>query len=448
MHYEELLRKAEDRGADFADLREFKVKTLRISVTEDTSQVTTNGMDHGYSFRILYKNNMGYSSSTKLDDYLLDSAFSNIKGEGKIKIVLLPKKHDEVIIEPKVLTSKSISEKVKELEKIRNDLKSFSSVKSISIRYYEDYIEKWYYSTEDREIHIKYPVSGVSITITSVDKDGNLVSASISKSTYKDYVLEAFDPNEITKEAIERLENQIRGVLPKAGIFTVVLAPEVVGVFTHEALGHLAEADLAITGILLGLKGKKIASEEVNVVDSPIVDSIEGIGYAPYDDEGVEGKEVKIIDKGVVNDVLTDRFYSAYLGKNPTGNGRAEDFRSKVLVRMRNTYMLPGSHKLEELFEGIKEGYFMKSVYGGQTGSDGSFQFGIQEGYYIRNGEISEPIRSTGISGYTIETLGQITMVSKDLEISSGFCGKSGQSVPVGTGGPYIRVEKMKVGGT
>ncbi|MBP1357232.1 MAG: TldD/PmbA family protein, partial [Sulfolobus sp.] len=383
----------------------------------------------------------------KLDDSMISKAFSLIKEEGKVKIVLLPKKHDEIKIEPSGLLSRSVGEKIKDLEKLRQQVLSRDSrIKAISIRYYEDYVDKWYYSTEDREIHLIYPISGVSITVTAIEA-GVTASASTTSFTYKGYIFDIVDENELVNTIINRIDKQLQGRFPKPGIFPVVLDPDVVGVFTHEALGHLAEADLAINGILHKLKGKKIASDEVTVVDSPHMDFPRGIGYTPYDDEGVEGIDVKIIDRGMVKDFLMDRFYAAYLGKMPTGNARAEDFRSQILIRMRNTYMAPGTHRLEELFEGIKEGYFMKSTLGGQTSSDGSFQFGIQEGYFIRNGEIAESLRASGISGFTIETMGEISMVSKDLLISSGFCGKSGQSVPVGTGGPFIRVEKLKVGG-
>jgi Predicted Zn-dependent proteases and their inactivated homologs len=143
--------------------------------------------------------------------------------------------------------------------------------------------------------------------------------------------------------------------------------------------------------------------------------------------------------------MLVDRFYSAYLGERPTGNGRAEDFRSPLLIRMRNTYMKPGSWSKEELLKDVKSGYLLVSPLGGQTSPDGTFQFGIQEGYVIENGEIQGTLRNTAISGYTIETLGKITAVSKDFDVWPGHCGKGGQSVPVSTGGPYIRV-KVKVG--
>ncbi|MCE4607619.1 MAG: TldD/PmbA family protein, partial [Caldisphaeraceae archaeon] len=223
--------------------------------------------------------------------------------------------------------------------------------------------------------------------------------------------------------------------------------PEVSGVFAHEALGHLAEADLFIDGILGRMKGKRIAKEIVSVTDSPLSRDPMAIGITPYDDEGIEGREVKIIEKGVVKEAMNNRLYASVLGEEPTGNGRAESHQSTVLVRMRNTYFEPGDSSFEELIEGVKDGYLMNSVLGGQTSPDGTFQFGIEEGFKVENGEIKYPLRNVGIAGYTIETLSQISGVSKDLSFWPGVCGKEGQRVFVGTGGPYLRVEKMKVGG-
>ncbi|MEM4077050.1 MAG: TldD/PmbA family protein, partial [Metallosphaera sp.] len=233
---------------------------------------------------------------------------------------------------------------------------------------------------------------------------------------------------------------------PKGGDYNVVLAPDVVGVFSHEAVGHLSEADLAVNGILSNVKGKKVAPEYVSIIDSGFSDNPMAHGILPYDDDGVESRDVKIVDKGVIGEFLVDRYYAAYLGERPTGNARAEDFRSTILIRMRNTYMLPGEMSKDELIEEIKDGYLMVSPLGGQTSPDGTFQFGIQEGYRIERGEIKESLRNVGISGYTIETLGKINGVSKDFGMWPGYCGKGGQSVPVGTGGPYISV-RVKVGG-
>ncbi len=51
----------------------------------------------------------------------------------------------------------------------------------------------------------------------------------------------------VAKLAIE----QLNAKSPRGGKFPVVLGPNVVGVFVHEAFGHLAEADLALSGGVL-----------------------------------------------------------------------------------------------------------------------------------------------------------------------------------------------------
>ncbi|ESQ20640.1 MAG: putative Zn-dependent protease [uncultured Acidilobus sp. CIS] len=292
---------------------------------------------------------------------------------------------------------------------------------------------------------MSYTISRLSITATA--REGDVAASAYSSvSTYTGYAFEAFDVNELAETVLKRLRGQLRGVTVRPGEYTVVLGPEVSGVFAHEALGHLAEADLAIEGMLGRLRGKRIAREFVNVSDSPSLDHPMAIGLTPYDDEGVEGREVKIIEEGVVKEFMNNRTYAASLGEQPTGNGRAEDFRSSVIIRMRNTYFKPGNLRLDELLRDVKEGYLMLSVMGGQTSPDGTFQFGVQEGYRVVNGEVKEPIRGAGIAGYTIETISNIDAVSRDFDVRPGVCGKSGQSVFVGTGGPYVRVSRLKVG--
>ncbi len=441
----ELLAKAEDIGAAFADLRYFKTKEISIVVTENRQYVSVNGIDEGYSLRTLYEGNWGYSSFVKPKGNELENAIKGSYGNANINIVYLPPKHDTVNIKPKKPISKSPDEIASDIKSIKEELLRDNRIKSVSIRYYQNDFYKEYHSTEDRDIVIQYTLSG--LYINAVAQEGDIVASAFDgKSTYLGYPLEVFDINEMISTLKKRINNQLKGITPKAGEFETILAPDVVGVFSHEALGHLAEADLATNGILEPLRGKRIAPNYVSVVDSPQLPFNMAIGLTPYDDEGVEGREVKIVDKGIVSEFLVDRYYSTYLGERPSGNARAEDFRSPVIIRMRNTYMLPGEWNLNEIIEDIKDGYLLSSPLGGQTSPDGTFQFGIQEGYKIANGEIKEPLRNVGISGYTLETLNRISAVSKEFDVWPGFCGKGGQSVPVGTGGPYIKV-KIKVGG-
>ena len=43
---------------------------------------------------------------------------------------------------------------------------------------------------------------------------------------------------------------------------------------------------------------------------------------------------------------------------------------------------------------------------------------------------------------------GRIDAIGNDLAFKSGFCGKDGQQVPVGTGQPTVRISELTVGGT
>jgi len=443
-----ILKKAEELGATFADIRLLKIKDLVLTVTEDREIISSNGVDEGFSLRVLYQGNWSYKSSTgEPSEEDVKDAINVSYGDEKVNIVYMPPKKDKIEIKPKYDFNKGIKEKLDDLRKIKENVISLSDrIKSVNIRYYESHYHKEYLSTDERDIQQDFVISGFSIAAVARENDVT-ASAYVSKSTYQGYPLEVFDMNEVLKTLKRRIDGQMKGKTVKADQYTAVLAPEVVGVFAHEAIGHLAEADLAINGILYERRGKKIAPEYVNIVDSPNLEYKSAIGVTIYDDEGIEGRDTYIIKNGIVNEFLTDRFYSAYLGQKPTGNARAEDFRYPVIIRMRNTYFTPGDYSYDELIKDVKNGVLLVSPRGGQTSPDGTFQFGIQEAFLIENGEVSTPLRNVGISGYTLETLGQIKAISKEFDISPGYCGKDGQSVPVGVGGSYVKVEKMKVGG-
>jgi TldD protein len=443
----EIIDEALRLGASFADLRYYRAKTLVVTSSEARELVNNYGVSEGYALRALVNGSWGYyTTSSDVTREAAEEAVRSASGQGNVKVHLLSPLRDRVTIKEKYPLDRDPLEVMNELRKVREQVRSAEPrVKSVTVSYAHVQYDKGYWSSDGRDLELSYSISRISLT--AVAREGDIVaSAYASASTYLGYALEAFDVSELVETLLRRLRAQLRGVAVKPGQYQVVLSPDVSGVFAHEALGHLAEADLAVNGILGKLRGKRIGAEFVNVSDSPQLDEPMAIGITPYDDEGVRGREVKIIESGVVKELMNDRSYAASLGEEPTGNGRAEDFRSSVIVRMRNTYFKPGDMTLEELLEDVKDGFLMESVMGGQTSSDGTFQFGIQEGYRVVNGEVREPIRGAGIAGYTIETIGNIDGVSRDFRVWPGVCGKSGQSVFVGTGGPYVRVSKLKVG--
>ncbi len=130
----------------------------------------------------------------------------------------------------------------------------------------------------------------------------------------------------------------------------------------------------------------------------------------------------------------------------PTGNARAYAFSDEPLVRMRNTAILPGSDRLEDMIASIDKGYYLKRSSNGQADATSEFMFGIACGYEIRNGKLGRAIRDTTISGVAFNMLKTVSQVGDQLTWSKGgMCGKK-QLIPVGMGGPAIKC-KVTLGG-
>jgi TldD protein len=234
--------------------------------------------------------------------------------------------------------------------------------------------------------------------------------------------------------------------LPPSGKFPVILDPELTGVFIHEALGHASEADLILQddSILKGKLGTLIGSPLVNIIDDA---SMDAFGYYPYDSEGVKTSENILVQKGNLVSFLNSRETAAKLGIKPTGNARS-GLIDQPIVRMSNTYLKPGTLNFEELIEDMNSGIYLKGSRGGQVDTGkGVFQFNAAESFMIKNGEIQKPLRDVSLSGNILEILQKIDGVGSDFKMGVGFCGKAGQTVPVGDGGPHTRVTEATVGG-
>ena len=233
-----------------------------------------------------------------------------------------------------------------------------------------------------------------------------------------------------------------------SGTMPLIADPDLTGVYIHEALGHPCEADLVSSGdsCLAGKLGEKIGNEMVTVSDDPTIRG--GYGAYPIDDEGVNVREKKLIVNGVLKEYLNHRQTAAEFGLEPNGGARAQDGLHHPLVRMSNTVIHGGTYdSLDDLAEDIQYGVYACGSRGGQVDTGrGSFQFAAQEAWLIENGKITKPLKDVSVSGLTLEILKNVNGLTKDSSLAGpGFCGK-GQTVPVGDGGPTMRISDALVG--
>ena len=157
------------------------------------------------------------------------------------------------------------------------------------------------------------------------------------------------------------------------------------------------------------------------------------------DDEGTPARDAVLIERGRLNAFMSSRETAARLGIEATGSARAYNPNDEPLVRMRNTAILPGASKLDEMIAGVDDGYLLLKTSNGQADSTTEFMFGITLGYEIRDGRIGRAIRNTTVSGSAIKVLQSVDAVSDDMQWTcAGYCGKK-QPMVVSMGGPAIR---------
>ncbi len=251
--------------------------------------------------------------------------------------------------------------------------------------------------------------------------------------------------NELSEQAAKRAQKMLSSSLPKSGVYEVVIDGELAGTMAHEAVGHASEGDTVSSGgsVLGNMLGKKIASGLVTITDSPL-----DAAYGRYaiDDEGTPASKTTIIKEGIFTGFLTSLESAADLGVKPTGNCRAGGVFEIPIVRMSNTFILPGKEKLSSLFESGK-GLYLKGMKGGSVDPvTGNYVFAAEEGFEFSNGEIGKHLRDCTLTGNVLDTLKNVSLLSSDFSTSTGMCGKSGQHVPVGDGGPHVRIAKVRLG--
>ena len=229
----------------------------------------------------------------------------------------------------------------------------------------------------------------------------------------------------------------------------VILSPAIVGLLTHEAIGHTVEADFVEAGSCARDRiGTRVASELVTLRDSGTSDHESGAGgVLQVDDEGVPAGQTTIIEDGVLKSYLHDRHTAARFDVEPTGNARAWEYDDEPLIRMRNTYIAPGESDLDEMIAGIDDGLILDGPRNGQADANGEFMFGTLQAWSIEHGKRGPLRRGVNISGMAFEVLSTVDAVSKDFrwDLGSGYCGK-GQPAKVDAGGPWLSCEVL-VGG-
>lgn len=180
----------------------------------------------------------------------------------------------------------------------------------------------------------------------------------------------------------------------------------------HESVGHATEAD-RILGMEISYAGKtfikpemlgkfRYGSDLVNIYSDS--SDPKGIGYHPVDDEGVPGRRVDIIKKGILVDQQTSREVAHQLGLEPSSNMKSSYASDFPLVRMTNFCLAPGKGSLTDLIRDTENGYMVDFTKTWSIDDNrNNFQFTTEIGWKIRDGRIVGIVKEPTYYGITPE---------------------------------------------
>jgi len=443
-------------GGDYCDI--YFQHTINNYIGLEDKQVNRaySNIDFGVGIRVLKGDQTGYSFTEDLSPDAMKLAAktaANIaSGSKKVDPI------DLKLIKPKdyypVKTKWEdvrIDRKIPYLQKINNKIFNLDKRVVKSSIWFIDQSSYILEASSDGLISYDYQPMTLAYVSCTAEENGKKENNSFSLAIRDG--IEFFTPariDQLAEETVKRTVSLFDAIKPKGGEMEVVLAAGSSGILLHEAIGHGMEADFnrKKVSIFSDKINKPVAEKIVSIVDDGTNPSIRG--SINIDDENIESQRTFLVRDGILESYLHDRISARHYKVKPTGNGRRQSFRFAPLPRMRNTFMLPGPHKKEEIIKSVKNGLYAETFTNGEVYiGAGDFTFYVKSGFLIENGKLTKPVKDINIIGNGPEVLKKITMVADDFKMAEGgwTCGKNGQGVPVSMGLPTIKVSSITVGG-
>ncbi len=455
----EVLERAIDSEDGFVELRYHDKVSRSVGVEKGRVERTQYRRRSGVGVRVLDAGGWGFASTSDLEVTAVKRAIDAARaaaragaGSRREKTAELAKVElargefeidgfDEIMDRP-------LEEKIDVASRLEQMTRgSSSSVQTASCGYNEIIEQKSIVTTDGAAASFRLARPELRIQAVA-ERDGRLStgSESIGATGGWDCLFRGGSGDVFAEKAARTATDLLSAPLPEGGRATVILAPSIVGLLVHEAIGHTVEADFVQAGsVAAGKIGTQVASELVTLCDSGRSEFHDGAGGSiPVDDEGVIAGNTTIIENGRLVSYLHNRESAARFGVMPTGNARAWEYSDQPLIRMRNTYLVPGTTTLEEMIATTDDGYLLDGPRNGQADATGEFMFGVQEARRIRNGKLAELVRGVTITGIAFEVMQTVDAVSDSFhwDLGSGYCGK-GQPAKVDAGGPYLRCRAL-----
>ena len=221
--------------------------------------------------------------------------------------------------------------------------------------------------------------------------------------------------NEIGLEAAKKTLARIGAIKPVTGKYPVIFDQRVSrSIASHFASAINGSAIARKTSFLKDMLNKQIANTAINIIDNPFLKR--GLGSRLFDAEGLGSRKYTLIENGVLKQWLLDLSSAKQLNLSPSGNAR-RGISGPPSPGTSNFMISPGDVTPENLIKNISEGFFITGMIGSSISMiTGDYSRGAS-GFWIKNGELSQPITEATIAG-NLKEMFMTLQPANDLDYS------------------------------
>lgn len=267
----------------------------------------------------------------------------------------------------------------------------------------------------------------------------------------------------------EELLEVLSAPIQEEEICSLIPGPEMMALQTHETIGHALELDRILGYELSYAGGSHIDLEhfgELQFGSSKLNAHASGTtpnspGSVGFDDDGVKGVDVMMIEKGKLKNAITSRQMiveaNAKAGKEifseSGGACRAQSYNNLPIERMNNINIDAGNDgSLQDIIAKTENGLILETPKSWSIGSNReNFHFACEIGWKIKDGAISHVVRNPTYRGDSLKFWHSLDMVGDQStwQLQQVFnCGKGqpNQIMHLAHGVPTCRFDSVQVG--
>jgi predicted Zn-dependent protease len=244
-----------------------------------------------------------------------------------------------------------------------------------------------------------------------------------------------------------------------------ILSGRAAGVFFHEIFGHRVEGNRQRNvddgQTFTKQVGRPILPAFLSVAFDPTLKRVGGVelmGHYVFDDQGVRGRRVTVVEKGVLKTFLLDR---APLKDFPRSNGHGRAEPGFLPVSRQSNLQVESSRSVsrDQLMNQLRDearrqgkafGLLFENIEGGFTttgrGSPNAFNVLPNVVYRIyTDGRAPELVRGVDLIGTPLAAFGKIIATDDQIDVFNGVCGAESGGVPVSASSPGLLVSEVEV---